>query len=86
MGTSAQLIGNLVHRVAIRLPYKSGQPIELVEQDPIVKQTVAALIEVSKYRLPTVANTLCYVLEGVSKVHILFMLYLNSTLILVEQT
>ncbi|CEP19674.1 hypothetical protein [Parasitella parasitica] len=67
MKTSAKLIGNLVHRVSVRLPYKSGRKIEVVEQDPIVKQTVAAIIELSKYKLSIVANTLGYVLESVSK-------------------
>ncbi|KAL7332161.1 hypothetical protein PS15p_204242 [Mucor circinelloides] len=69
MKTSAKLIGNLVHRVSVRLPYKSGRKIEVVEQDPIVKQTVAAIIELSKYKLSIVANTLGYVLESVSKTH-----------------
>ncbi|KAI8974377.1 hypothetical protein BDB01DRAFT_807208 [Pilobolus umbonatus] len=69
MKSSAKLIGNLVHRVASRLPYKSGRTIESVEKDPIVRQTVAAIIEVSKYKLGIVANTLGYVLESVSKTH-----------------
>jgi hypothetical protein len=93
------------------LPYKSGRKLEIVEQDPIVKQTgekkekrelyffaanaplffflkkkkkkkprcsslnfnffvlVAAIIELSKFKLAIVANTLGYVLESVSKVN-----------------
>ncbi|KAI8363872.1 hypothetical protein EDC96DRAFT_558843 [Choanephora cucurbitarum] len=72
MRTSAKLIGNLVHRVSVRLPYKSGRKLDTVEQDPIVKQTVAAIVELSKFKLSTIANSLGYVLESMSKGHQLY--------------
>ncbi|KAF7721136.1 Ras GTPase activating protein ira2, partial [Apophysomyces ossiformis] len=50
------------------LPINSARKLENLEQDPIVQQTVAAIIELSKYKLSTIANALGTVLENVSKV------------------
>ncbi|KAI9317519.1 hypothetical protein BX666DRAFT_2026794 [Dichotomocladium elegans] len=67
MRSNTKLILSLINRVAVRLPINSGRKIESLEQDPIVQQTVAAIIELSQYKLSTIANALGTVLENVSK-------------------
>ncbi|ORX55545.1 hypothetical protein DM01DRAFT_1366815 [Hesseltinella vesiculosa] len=67
MRSNTKLILSLINRVAVRLPINSGRQIENLEHDPIVQQTVAAIIELSSYKLSTIANALTTVLENVSK-------------------
>ncbi|CAO3592087.1 unnamed protein product [Absidia cylindrospora] len=69
MRSNTKLILSLINRVAVRLPINSGRKIESLEHDPIVQQTVAAIIELSTYKLSTIANALGSVLENVSKHH-----------------
>ncbi|KAI8328834.1 hypothetical protein BC941DRAFT_216115 [Chlamydoabsidia padenii] len=67
MRSNTKLILSLINRVAVRLPINSGRKIESLEHDPIVQQTVAAIIELSSYKLSTIANALGSVLENVAK-------------------
>ncbi|KAI8068638.1 hypothetical protein BC940DRAFT_298677 [Gongronella butleri] len=67
MRSNTKLILSLINRVAVRLPINSGRQMESLEHDPIVQQTVAAIIELSSYKLSTIANALGSVLESVSK-------------------
>ncbi|KAI8097774.1 uncharacterized protein BX664DRAFT_356981 [Halteromyces radiatus] len=67
MRSNTKLILSLINRVAVRLPINSGRKIESLEHDPIVQQTVAAIIELSTFKLSTIANALGSVLENVSK-------------------
>ncbi|KAI8394136.1 uncharacterized protein BYT42DRAFT_553510 [Radiomyces spectabilis] len=68
MRSNRKLILGLINRIAARLPVNnSGRKIETLEQDPIIQQTVAAVIELSSHKLTTVANALGTVLENVSK-------------------
>ncbi|KAI7901148.1 uncharacterized protein BX663DRAFT_457281 [Cokeromyces recurvatus] len=65
MSPDTKLIASLVNRLLIRLPSNSGKKLEVLENDPLINQTVAALIELSKFRLPTIAITLLNLLDGV---------------------
>ncbi|KAI8390971.1 uncharacterized protein BYT42DRAFT_508674 [Radiomyces spectabilis] len=67
MSSDTKLILSLVNRISVRLPSNSGKKLDSLENDPLVQQTVAALIELSKFRLPTIAGTLATLLENVSK-------------------
>ncbi|CAO3634874.1 unnamed protein product [Cunninghamella blakesleeana] len=67
MRSNTKLILSLINCVAVRLPINSGRKLESLEHDPIVQQTVAAIIELSTYKLSTIANALGSVLENISK-------------------
>ncbi|KAI7901256.1 uncharacterized protein BX663DRAFT_515416 [Cokeromyces recurvatus] len=67
MSTDTKLILSLVNRIAVRLPSNNGSQFDTLESDPLIQQTVAALIELSKYRLPTIATTVVSAIENVSK-------------------
>ncbi|KAI8137099.1 hypothetical protein BJV82DRAFT_547510 [Fennellomyces sp. T-0311] len=67
MSADTKLILGLVNRIAVRLPSNNGRSLDYLESDPLIQQTVAALIELSKYRLPTITSTLVTVLENISK-------------------
>ncbi|KAI8079304.1 hypothetical protein BDF21DRAFT_493917 [Thamnidium elegans] len=67
MSTDTKLILSLVNRIAVRLPSNNGTQIDTLESDPLVQQTVASLIELSKYRLSTIAATIVTVIENLSK-------------------
>ncbi|KAI7872193.1 hypothetical protein BDF14DRAFT_1757760 [Spinellus fusiger] len=66
MRSNTKVIMSLINRVAVRLPITTGRNLESLEQDPIVQQTVTAIIELSQHKLSTIANTLGTVLESVS--------------------
>ncbi|KAL0073829.1 hypothetical protein J3Q64DRAFT_1447842 [Phycomyces blakesleeanus] len=80
MRSNTKLISSLINRVAVRLPINSGRKLESLEQDPIVQQTVAAIIELSRYKLSTIANALGTVLENVSNN------YQATSAVAIEQT
>ncbi|KAG2213997.1 hypothetical protein INT47_001268 [Mucor saturninus] len=68
MRANAKLIVSLIKRIEVRLPINNnGRTIESLEQDPITQQTVAAIIELSVYKLPVIVNQLALVLESISK-------------------
>ncbi|KAL7314719.1 hypothetical protein PS15m_006255 [Mucor circinelloides] len=68
MRANAKLIVSLIKRVEVRLPINNaGRTIEILEQDPITQQTVAAIIELSIHTLPIIVNQLGLVLESISK-------------------
>ncbi|ORX62830.1 hypothetical protein DM01DRAFT_1403269 [Hesseltinella vesiculosa] len=69
MGPDTKLILSLVNRITVRLPSNSGKKLDSIENDPLVQQTVSALIDLSKYRLPTIATTLVSVVENICKTH-----------------
>ncbi|KAI8335906.1 hypothetical protein BC941DRAFT_429713 [Chlamydoabsidia padenii] len=68
MPSSNKLILSLINRIAIRLPINaSNNGGQRLEQDPIIQQTVAAIIQVSQHKMSTVVNALGTVLENISK-------------------
>ncbi|KAI8370897.1 hypothetical protein EDC96DRAFT_502763 [Choanephora cucurbitarum] len=68
MRANAKLIISLIKRVEVRLPINNaGRTIEVLEQDSVTQQTVAAIIELSVHKLPIVTNQLALVLESISK-------------------
>ncbi|KAI8066538.1 hypothetical protein BC940DRAFT_368136 [Gongronella butleri] len=69
MGPDTKLILSLVNRITVRLPSNSGKKLDSIENDPLVQQTVSALIDLSKYRLPNIASTLISVIDNISKSH-----------------
>ncbi|KAI7862201.1 hypothetical protein BDF14DRAFT_1858538 [Spinellus fusiger] len=67
MSPDTKLILSLVNRISVRLPCNSGKTLDSLESDILVQQTVAALIELSKFRLGIIVNTITSVLEAVCK-------------------
>ncbi|KAI8972992.1 hypothetical protein BDB01DRAFT_839035 [Pilobolus umbonatus] len=65
MSPDTKLIASLVNRIHVRLPSNSGKKLEALENDPLVNQTVSALIELSKFRLPTITSTLLHLLDSI---------------------
>ncbi|KAI9475616.1 MAG: hypothetical protein EXX96DRAFT_506141 [Benjaminiella poitrasii] len=65
MSPDTKLIASLVNRLLVRLPSNSGKKLEVLENDPLINQTVAALIELSKFRLPTITITLQNLLDSI---------------------
>ncbi|KAG1474757.1 hypothetical protein G6F57_010255 [Rhizopus arrhizus] len=77
MRAKAKLIASLIKRIEVRLPINNtGTTIESLEQDALTQQTggfhiedikLAAIIELSIYKLSVVVNQLALVLEVISK-------------------
>ncbi|OZJ03142.1 hypothetical protein BZG36_04650, partial [Bifiguratus adelaidae] len=67
MSADTRLISSLINRLGIRLPCNTPRSLESLESDPIIRQTVGALIDLSKFRLGHIANQLVLMLENVSK-------------------
>ncbi|CAG8783968.1 23848_t:CDS:2, partial [Cetraspora pellucida] len=44
-----------------------GRKLEILEQDPLILQTVNSIVELSRFKLGTIANNLTQLLEGVSQ-------------------
>ncbi|KAI8373844.1 hypothetical protein BD560DRAFT_393755 [Blakeslea trispora] len=65
MSPDTKLIASLVNRILVRLPSNSGKRLELLENDPLMNQTVGALIELSKFRLPIITVSLLSLLDGI---------------------
>lgn len=65
MSPDTKLIASLVNRILVRLPSNSGKKLDALENDPLVNQTVTALIELSKFRLPTITITLLNLLDSI---------------------
>ncbi|KAG9291425.1 hypothetical protein G9A89_021843 [Geosiphon pyriformis] len=49
------------------LPCNSGKKLEALEADPLVQQTVNAIVDLSRFRLTIIANHLTQLLENISK-------------------
>ncbi|KAI9026450.1 hypothetical protein CLU79DRAFT_741805 [Phycomyces nitens] len=67
MTGDTKLILSLINRITTRLPSNSGKKIDYLENDPMIKQTVAALVDLSKYRLPVIASVLTGAIETATK-------------------
>ncbi|ORX55578.1 hypothetical protein DM01DRAFT_1320819 [Hesseltinella vesiculosa] len=71
MATDSKLIIGFINRIAYKLPINvvnaNGQPLETLERDPVVQQTVAAVIEMARFKLSVVMNALGTVLENIAK-------------------
>ncbi|KAI9283473.1 hypothetical protein BC943DRAFT_100701 [Umbelopsis sp. AD052] len=67
MNGNTKLILSLVNRLTARLPVNSGNQLHDLETDPTVQQTVAALTELSEFRLPSIAKMLTSSIENLSK-------------------
>ncbi|GAB5590022.1 Ras GTPase activating protein ira2 [Umbelopsis nana] len=64
---NTRLILGLVNRITARLPVNNGSQLHDLESDPTVQQTVAALTELSEFRLPTIAKMLASSVENLYK-------------------
>ncbi|KAI8981655.1 hypothetical protein BDF20DRAFT_955314 [Mycotypha africana] len=68
--TNSKLIASLIKRIEVRLPINSsGKSIEMLEQDPLTQQTIAAIIELSIHKLSIIVNQLALILESISKIY-----------------
>ncbi|KAF9111158.1 Ras GTPase activating protein ira2 [Mortierella sp. AM989] len=66
MNTESKLILSLVSRIMSRLPY-NGRPLESIEMDPLIQQSITSLIDLSRYRLGPICRHLVNQLENISK-------------------
>ncbi|KAI8061724.1 hypothetical protein BC940DRAFT_262450 [Gongronella butleri] len=70
MTPDSKLIKALISRLAYKLPFNSVngtvQTLDVLERDPVVQQTVAAIIEIAKYKLSVVMHSLGNVLKNAS--------------------
>ncbi|KAI8384889.1 uncharacterized protein BYT42DRAFT_563965 [Radiomyces spectabilis] len=67
MSADAKLIVSLINRIVVRLPSHRGEASQTLENDPLIQQTVATLIDLSEYRLPLITNTLITIIDSISK-------------------
>ncbi|KAF0455119.1 gtpase-activator protein for ras-like gtpase [Gigaspora margarita] len=67
MNGDIKLILSLIGKISRKLPCNSGKKLEILEQDPLILQTVNAIVELSRYKLGTIANNLTQLLETVSQ-------------------
>ncbi|CAG8570209.1 2853_t:CDS:2, partial [Dentiscutata heterogama] len=67
MNGDIKLILSLINRISRKLPCNSGKKLEILEQDPLILQTVNAIVELSRFRLGTIAENLTQLLDTVSR-------------------
>ncbi|KAI9269931.1 hypothetical protein BY458DRAFT_182532 [Sporodiniella umbellata] len=68
MREKTKLILSLIKRIEVRLPINNAETtIESLEQDTLIQQSVAAVIELSIYQLSVVVNQLAHLLDLISK-------------------
>ncbi|CAG8747135.1 12204_t:CDS:2, partial [Cetraspora pellucida] len=67
MNGDTTLILSLINRISLKLPCNSGQQLDVLESDPLILQTVNSIIDLSRYKLSTIANNLTQLLETISR-------------------
>ncbi|CAG8508989.1 2177_t:CDS:10 [Funneliformis mosseae] len=67
MNGDTKLILSLINRISVKLPCNSKKKLEVLEQDPLILQIINAIIDLSRYKLSTIANNLTQLLESISK-------------------
>lgn len=67
MAGNTKLILGFVNRITARLPVNSGSHLHDLESDSSVQQAVAALTELSEFRLPTIAKMLVSSIENLTR-------------------
>ncbi|RGB43263.1 hypothetical protein C1646_681340 [Rhizophagus diaphanus] len=68
MNGDTKLILSLINRISMKLPVHSGKKLETLESDPLILQIVNSIIDLSRFKLSTIANNLTHLLETISKV------------------
>ncbi|KAI7819692.1 hypothetical protein BC939DRAFT_459505 [Gamsiella multidivaricata] len=76
--TETKLVLSLIGRIMSKLPY-NGRPLESIEMDPLIHQSIVSLVELSRYRLGPICRHLVNQLENISKVLIAPSLHPSST-------
>ncbi|KAG9288022.1 hypothetical protein G9A89_017617 [Geosiphon pyriformis] len=66
------LILSLINRIIERLPCNSGKKLETLETDPLVQQTVNAIVDLSRLKFTIIVNHLTQLLESISEVRVKF--------------
>ncbi|POG62935.1 hypothetical protein GLOIN_2v1784706 [Rhizophagus irregularis DAOM 181602=DAOM 197198] len=67
MNGDTKLILSLINRISLKLPVHSGKKLETLESDPLILQIVNSIIDLSRFKLSTIANNLTHLLETISK-------------------
>ncbi|TFK24729.1 hypothetical protein FA15DRAFT_406917 [Coprinopsis marcescibilis] len=62
-----QVVLNLVKRLSTKLPMNSGLPLDRLEADPLIQQTIDTLVELSKDSLDLIVWTLCELTDRLAK-------------------
>ncbi|CAG8444039.1 5054_t:CDS:10 [Acaulospora morrowiae] len=68
--TMLSLISKIGDKVGMHnelLPCKSGKKLEVLEGDPLIQQTVNAIVDLSRFRLSIIVNYLTNLLENISQ-------------------
>ncbi|RKO83688.1 hypothetical protein BDK51DRAFT_27542, partial [Blyttiomyces helicus] len=65
-----RLLVSLITRVSEKLPVNSGLPLSFLDTDPLFNQNVAAIVELSEWRIREIASALASMLDGVAKASI----------------
>ncbi|RIA90709.1 hypothetical protein C1645_875920 [Glomus cerebriforme] len=66
MNGDAKLILSLINRISLKLPVHSGKKLEILESDPLILQIVNSIIDLSRFKLGSIANHLTQLLEKIS--------------------
>ncbi|KAH6914612.1 hypothetical protein BKA70DRAFT_1180120 [Coprinopsis sp. MPI-PUGE-AT-0042] len=61
------VVQGLVKRLALKLPIHSGMPLDKLENDPLIEQTIDTLVELSGDSLDLIAWTLCELADRLAK-------------------
>ncbi|CAG8517845.1 8557_t:CDS:10 [Diversispora eburnea] len=56
MNADTRLMLTLINRIGAKLPCNSGKKLEVLELDPLLLQTVNAIVDLSRYRLEAIVN------------------------------
>ncbi|CAG8693742.1 2445_t:CDS:2, partial [Ambispora leptoticha] len=67
MNGDTKLVLALITRIELKLPCNSGKRLETIEADPLVQQTVSAIVDLSRFRFSTIVKNLTHLLETISK-------------------
>ncbi|CAG8495437.1 hypothetical protein RhiirA5_493766 [Rhizophagus irregularis] len=67
MKDDTKMILSLIDRIGSKLPCKSGKKLETLEADGLIQHIVNAIVDLSRFKLGTIAHNLTKLLESISK-------------------
>ncbi|RGB37714.1 hypothetical protein C1646_638789 [Rhizophagus diaphanus] len=67
MKDDTKMILSLIDRIGSKLPCKSGKKLDTLEADGLIQHIVNAIVDLSRFKLGTIAHNLTKLLESISK-------------------
>ncbi|GBC02045.1 hypothetical protein RclHR1_04420015, partial [Rhizophagus clarus] len=67
MKDDTKMILSLIERIGSKLPCKSGKKLDTLEADGLIQHIVNAIVDLSRFKLGTIAHNLTKLLENISK-------------------